>query len=70
MKFSILLSMFVLTVVSTQAQTATVTVSGLIKNKTDKTILPFVNVVLNTEKTNVFVTGTVTNEEGRLHWQT
>ena len=48
------------------AQT-TVSVSGIIKAKTSKTILPFVNVILKTVKDSVFVSGTVTNEEGRFY---
>ena len=48
------------------AQTSSVTISGVIKNKSDKTQLPFVNVVLKTEKDSAFVGGTVTNEEGRF----
>jgi outer membrane receptor protein involved in Fe transport len=47
------------------AQTS-VTVSGIIKDKTNKAILPFVNVVLKTEGDSTFVSGTVTNEEGRF----
>ncbi|MCY7292645.1 MAG: TonB-dependent receptor, partial [Ferruginibacter sp.] len=66
MKFIVLLSLLVLTVFTMQAQTTTVTVSGLIKSKADKTALPFVNIVLKTEKDNAFVTGTVSNEEGRF----
>jgi outer membrane receptor protein involved in Fe transport len=49
-----------------QAQTSAVTVSGMIKGKADKTALPFVNIVLKTEKDSAFVTGTVSNEEGRF----
>jgi len=49
-----------------QAQTSSVTVSGMIKGKADKTALPFVNIVLKTEKDSAFVTGTVSNEEGRF----
>lgn len=48
------------------AQTKVVSVSGTIKDKAAKTVLPFVNVVLKTEKDTVFVTGTVSNEEGRF----
>ncbi len=47
-------------------QTVSVTLSGLIKNKIDKAVLPFVNIVLKNEKDSAFVTGTVTNEEGRF----
>jgi len=63
--FLTLILQFVIFLVST-AQT-TVTVSGIIKAKTSKTILPFVNVVLKTVKDSVFVSGTVTNEEGRFN---
>jgi hypothetical protein len=48
------------------AQTKQVTVSGTIKDKTTKTALPYVNVVLKTEKDSLFVTGSVSNEEGRF----
>jgi outer membrane receptor protein involved in Fe transport len=47
------------------AQTS-VTVSGLVKDKNSKAVLSFVNVVLKTEKDSSFVSGTVTNEEGRF----
>ncbi len=43
-----------------------VSISGIIKNKADKAALPFVNIVLKTAKDSAFVTGTVSNEEGRF----
>ena len=46
------------------SQNKTVTLSGLIKDKANKTALPYVNVVLKTEKDSAFVTGTVSDEEG------
>ncbi len=49
-----------------KAQTSAVSISGLIKGKGDKAVLPFVNIVLKTEKDSAFVTGTVSNEEGRF----
>ncbi len=48
------------------AQTTSATLSGIVKDKKNKTALPFVNIVLKTEKDSAFVTGTVTNEEGRF----
>lgn len=48
-----------------RAQSA-VTVSGTVKAQGTKAGLAFVNVVLKTEKDSAFVTGTVTNEEGRF----
>ena len=66
LKISLLFSLLVFTVSMLQAQTSAVTVSGMIKDKADKTALPFVNIVLKTEKDSAFVTGTVSNEEGRF----
>jgi outer membrane receptor protein involved in Fe transport len=43
-----------------------VIISGFIKDKADKSALSYVNVVLKTEKDSAFVTGTVTDEEGRF----
>lgn len=48
------------------AQNKYVTISGIVKDKTDKSIFPFANVVLKTERDSVFVTGTITNEDGRF----
>ncbi len=48
------------------SQVASVTVSGIIKDKAVKTALPFVSVVLKTERDSSFVTGTISNEEGRF----
>jgi len=47
-------------------QVPAVTVSGITKASTDKKILPFVNIVLKKERDSSFVTGTVSNEEGRF----
>ena len=65
-KISLIFSLLICTVSMLQAQTSSVTVSGIIKGKADKTALPFVNIVLKTEKDSAFVTGTVSNEEGRF----
>lgn len=48
------------------AQAKSATVSGVIKGKIDNIGLPYVNVVVKTEKENTFVSGTVTDEEGRF----
>lgn len=48
------------------AQTSSVTISGLVKDIFTKTGLPFVGLVIKKSKDSVFVTGTVTNEEGRF----
>ena len=42
-------------------------VSGIVKDKKSNTFLPFVNVVLKKSKDSSFVSGTVTNEEGRFY---
>ncbi len=66
LKVSLIFSMLICTVFISLAQTSAITLSGLIKSKADKSALPFVNIVLKTEKDSAFVTGTVTNEEGRF----
>jgi len=48
------------------AQNSSVTISGIVKQKSAKTALAYVNVVLRTEKDSAFVTGVVTNEDGRF----
>jgi outer membrane receptor protein involved in Fe transport len=47
-------------------QNKNVTISGLIKDKANKTALSYVKVVLKTENDSSFVTGTISNEEGRF----
>lgn len=64
-KITILIISFVtLSISNSFAQNKTITVSGTIKDKTAKAVLPFLNVILKTEKDTAFVTGTVSNEEG------
>lgn len=63
LQFSVLLAIFFNTAI---AQIKTVTVSGIVKSKTEKSVLPFVNVVLKTESDSAFVTGTVTNDDGQF----
>lgn len=48
------------------AQNISVTVSGLIKDKAAKAALPFVTITVKTDKDFAFVTGTISNEEGRF----
>lgn len=62
----ILFSILLFTTSSLSAQNKVVAVSGSVKDKTDKTALPFVNIMLKTEKDTAFVTGTMSNEEGRF----
>lgn len=63
---SSVLFLFILIPVFAFSNVATVTVSGIVKESATKAPLGYVNVVLKTEKDSVFVTGTVTNEEGRF----
>lgn len=46
------------------SQTSTVSISGRVKDQSTNVALPFVSVVVNTEKDSVFITGTISNEEG------
>jgi len=61
-----IISFIILSISKTYGQNKTINVSGTIKDKTAKTALPYVNVILKTAKDTVFVTGTVSNEEGRF----
>ncbi len=47
-------------------QSKSVTISGLIKDKGTNLPLSYVNIVLKTESDSTFVTGTITNDEGRF----
>jgi len=60
---------FILTVilqVTVFAQNAGVTVSGVIRDKANREILPYATVTLKTETNSVFITGTVTGDGGRF----
>ena len=46
------------------SQNPLVTISGSVKDKTTKQALPYVSVVVKTEKDSAFITGTVTNDNG------
>ena len=48
------------------AQNKTVTLSGSVKDKVTKAVLPFVNVAFKTSRDTALVAGTITNEEGRF----
>ena len=61
-----LLIVFTISLLSNTYAQNSVTISGIIKDKTSHLSLPFVNIVLKTEKDSVFVNGTVSNEEGRF----
>lgn len=48
------------------AQVTSVTVSGIVRGRADKSTMPYVNVVIKNAKDTAFVTGTITNEGGRF----
>ena len=48
------------------AQVSSVTISGIIKSQTDKSAIPYVNIVVKGEKDKAFIAGTVSNEGGRF----
>lgn len=62
--FFVLISIIAASVAN--AQVSSVTISGMVKNKADKSAIPYVNIVVKNEKDSVFVAGTVTNDEGRF----
>ena len=66
LKIITIVSFLLFTISNTYAQTTSVTLSGVVKNKANKLFIPFANIVLQKGKDSAFVTGTVTNEEGRF----
>ena len=57
---------FLAAVTGVKAQVNKVTLSGQVSSTAGGQALPFVNIVLKTEKDSAFVTGTITNELGRF----
>lgn len=49
------------------AQESSITLSGLLKDKGANAPLSYVSIVIKTEKDSVFVTGTISNDEGRFN---
>jgi len=62
MKLFVTILCLALSALITQAQTSTVTLSGIVRG--GKAPLPFVNVTLLTAKDSAFVTGAITSEDG------
>lgn len=58
--------LFILITSAVNAQITTVTISGIVKNKTNKSVVSYANIVVTTEKDSAFVSGTVTNNDGRF----
>ncbi|MBX3257729.1 MAG: TonB-dependent receptor [Chitinophagaceae bacterium] len=65
-KHFIFLLLSILPVTYSLAQVSVVTISGIVKNKADKSAISYANIVVKNEKDSAFVTGTVTSEEGRF----
>lgn len=58
--------LILLSATRTLAQNNQVIISGMLKDKVDKTALSFSNIIIKTEKDSAFITGTVSNEEGQF----
>ena len=63
------LFVFVLLTQTSFSQENNVSISGIIKGKSDQKFLPFVNVILKLEQDSSFITGSISNEEGRFIFQ-
>ena len=50
----------------TYAQTSSTTMSGIIKDAVENNAMPYVNVILKSAKDSLFISGTVSNVEGRF----
>lgn len=65
-RFSVILIGLVLRAFSVSAQETFITLSGLLKDKEANAPLPYASIVIKTEKDSAFVTGTISNDEGRF----
>lgn len=63
---SLILTVLVLITGTLHAQVSKVTLSGQVVSEDKTEPIPYVNVILKTEKDSVFITGTITNEQGRF----
>ncbi len=66
MKVTLFLAFFIFPYTFLFSQNNLVSVSGNIKDKSTKLSLPYVNIILLTQKDSVFVTGVLSNEDGRF----
>ena len=67
MRIKIVLTLLLqLVLVSAIHAQKSVTISGVIKDKKTQIVLPYVNVVLKTEKDAAFISGVISNEAGRF----
>ncbi|WP_264530551.1 TonB-dependent receptor domain-containing protein [Flavobacterium sp. N502540] len=67
LKIFLVFALLVFKTFNATAQNNSATLSGLIKDKTTKSPLPYINVVLKTAKDQKMLFGTLTNEEGRFN---
>ncbi|MEN2399190.1 outer membrane beta-barrel family protein [Flavobacterium sp. MC2016-06] len=65
-RFFLLLSLFILLISKVAAQNKSVSISGHIIDKTSKTNVPFVNIVLKNAKTETITSGVISDENGRF----
>ena len=65
-RIKIVLIFFLLGGSSIFAQESLITISGLLRDKGANAPLPYASIVIKTEKDSVFVTGTISNDEGRF----
>ncbi len=65
-RFQIIFAIYLLCNLSAFAQETSVTVSGMIKDRGANAPLPYVSIVIKTDEDSTFVTGTMSNDEGRF----
>ncbi len=65
-KISILILLFILSGITSSFAQTVVSISGSVKDRKTKAVLPFVTVTLKNSKDSTLVQGTITNEEGRF----
>lgn len=65
-KWSVFLAIFFTLSKGAYAQGITATISGIIKNNSNREVVAYANIVLKKEKDSAFVSGTVSAEDGRF----
>jgi len=63
---NILFVLFFISIYNVFSQTKNVTISGIVKENKNNTILPYATIQLKDQKTGVEIAGTISNEEGRF----
>src|SRR5690349_4670051 len=66
MRFVFLFFLLLISVSISSGQVSKVTLSGVIKDKSSKLVMPYVNTIIKKANDSAFITGVITNDDGRF----